>query len=220
MSHAGGDAIFDFVQICSHRVKLIFGITPPTNPQASPENRLTAIYRRIQAASPPPSRADGRSWEFGILVKDDEKNLRPLRLADGDDSWKGRTVDFVEDIASLGQPEPGKIVLDEWLRVPAKPFDRPFTSGPDRLGFLSASYPQPATGEDGKTQVRVDYNAVFDLRWSRAPESRWVAFSFDRFQPPERESVEFIGQVQKDCDCGDAAPADQDQAAQAAPGPA
>ena len=199
MSHAGGDAIFDFVQICDHGVKLIFGITPPTDPQASPENRLIAIYRRIQAASPPPARADGRPWDFGILIKADAKNLQPWRLADGEDSWKGREVHFVEDIASLGQPQPGKIVLDEWLRVPAKPFDRPFTSGPDPLGFLSASYPQPAPGEGGGTRVRVDYNAVFDLRWSRAPESRWVAFSFDRFWPPERESVEFIGQVQ-DCD--------------------
>jgi hypothetical protein len=200
MSHAGGDAIFDFVRICRHGVKLVFGVTPPTDPKASRERRLPALYRRIQAASPPPARADGRPWEFGILFEDGAKNLQPLRLAIGDDSWKQRVPIFVEDIASLGQPKPGKIVLDEWLRVPAEPINRLFTTGPDPRGFLSASYPQPKTGEDGATHVRVDYNAEFDLEWSRPPEKRWVAFSFDRFQPPERESVEFIGQIQEDCD--------------------
>jgi hypothetical protein len=218
MSHAGGDAIFDFLQICRHRVKLIFGITPPTDPRATPGNRLPAIYRRIQAASPPPRRADGRPWEFGIVLD----NGQPLDPSSPPPGQSNQRVHFIEDIASLGQPQPPEsiIKLDTWLRVPDNASARRFTTGVDPLGFLSASYPQPDTGDDGTTHVLVDYNAEYlDLRWSREVKpGAWVAFSFDRFWPPERESVEFIGQVQADCDCDDAAPSGQDQAAQAASG--
>jgi hypothetical protein len=212
MSHAGGDAIFDFLQICSHRVKLIFGITPPSDPQASPGNRLPAVYRRIQAASPPPRRVDGRPWEFGILLNDGQE-LEPSSPSAG---WRNQSVRFVEDIASLDQPERHTIVLDKWLRVPDNPINLPFTGEVDPLGFLSASYPQPDIGTSSVTHVLVDYNAEYDLPWStRLEPDRWVACSFDRFWPPERESVEYIGQVQKDCDCDDAAAAGQDQAGQA-----
>jgi hypothetical protein len=197
MSHAGGDAIFDFLQICRHGVKLIFGVTPPTSPQASPGSRLPAIYRRIQAATPPPRRADGTAWQDGILDRDGQV----FQPSGGGDSWRNEGVRFVEDIASLGQPAPRTIVLDRWLRVPADPVRRPFTDEVDPLGFLSASYPQPVVGAGGVTHVQVDYNKDFDLPWSRdLKPGSWVAISFDRFWPPERESVEYIGQVQKDCD--------------------
>jgi hypothetical protein len=199
MSHAVGDAIFDSLQICRDGVKFIFGIVPPTNPQASPGNRLHAVYRRIQAASPPPDRVDETTWDSGICVGDDRKECRPLRPAGDDDSWKRLGVYCIEDIASLGQPEPHAIVLDEWLTVPAKRTIRPFSTR-DPLGFLSASYPQPVIEGKGGTLVEVDYNAKFDLKWSKPLKpGSWVAISFDRFWPPERVSVDYIAQVQ---DCG------------------
>jgi hypothetical protein len=209
---AGGDAIFDFLQICRHGVKFMLGVLPPTDPQAAPGTRLPAIYRRIQAASPPPDRADKRPWEFGILVHNGTENGQPFRSEDGDDSWKRRGVFFVQDIASLDQPEPGSIVLDRWLAVPARPITLPFTRDIDQRGFRSASYPQPETGNEGVTQVPVDYCAAYDLAWFKPlpPDSRWVAFSFDRFWPPERESIEYIAQVQEDCEHP---PGDRDQAA-------
>jgi hypothetical protein len=215
MSHAGGDAIFDFLQICRHGVKLVFAVLPPTDPKATPGSRLPAIYRRIQAATPPPERADHRPWASGILVADGSESGRPLRPEDGDEGWKNRGVNFVEDIASLGLPDPGTVVLDRWLAVPANPITRPFTDEVDPRGFLSASYPQPVIGAGGVTHVPVDYCAEYELAWSRPlpADSRWVAFSFDRFWPPERESVEYIGWVEEDC--AHPAPDGQEQAAQA-----
>jgi hypothetical protein len=208
MPQAGSEAIFDFLQICRHGVKFTFGVRP--NPQAPPGNRLLpAIYRRIQAASPPPDRADKRPWEFGILVHNDTENGQPFRSEDGDENWKRRGVFFVEDIASLDQPDPDAIVLDRWLAVPARPSTWPFTRDIDQRGFRSASYPQPEIGDEGVTQVPVDYSAEYDLPWSKPlpPDSRWVAFSFDRFWPPERESVEYIAQVWEDCDHPQGGPA-------------
>jgi hypothetical protein len=221
MSQAAGDAIFDFVQICRHGVKLVFGVIPPTNPKASAGSRLPAIYRRIQAASPPPCRADGSEWTDGML--NDGHALPPLPPPGG---WKNPAERFAEDIASLRQPPPHTIKLDQWLTVPANPVERMVTNKPAPLGFLSAPYPQPVPGADGVAHVKVDYNIATDelLPWSTdRPEPQpgdWVAFSFDRFQPPERESVEFIGQVQERCDCDDAAQVGQDQAAQAESGSA
>jgi hypothetical protein len=197
MSHAGSNAVFDFQQICPHGVKVLFGVITPPGPQPRPWSRLAAIYRPIQTASPPPARVDGSAWDSGILLKDG----RPLQPSSPGAEWRDQGVRFVEDIASLDQPAPDTIVLTQWLALPANPVTRPFTDKVDPLGFLSASYPQPVLGADRVAHLEVDYNADFDLRWSRdLKPGSWVAISFDRFWPPERESVEYIGQVQKDCD--------------------
>ncbi|HEY6710521.1 MAG TPA: hypothetical protein VJB61_23370 [Actinomycetota bacterium] len=215
MSHAGSEAIFDFLQICRHSVKLVFAVRPPADPKTTAGDRLPAIYRRIQAATPPPERADQRPWASGILVADGSEGGRPLRPEDGDEGWKKRGVKFVEDIASLGLPDPATIVLDQWLTVPANPITWPFSEEVDPRGFLSASYPQPVIGAGGVAHVPVDYREEYELSWSRPlpAGSRWVAFSFDRFWPPERESVEYIGWVEEDC--AHPAPDGQEQSAQA-----
>jgi hypothetical protein len=217
MSQAGSNAIFDFLQICRHGVKLVFGVIPPTNPQASGGSRPSAIYRRLQAASPPPRRTDGSEWTSGML--NDAQALEPSSPSA---DWKNPGVRFAEDIASLGQPPPDTIKLDQWLTVPVDPVKQRFTNAPDPLGFISAPYPQPVLGAGGVTDVQVDYHiATKLLPWSNPPKpGSWVAFSFDRFWPPERESVEFIGRVQKRCNCDDATPDDQDQATQPASGSA
>jgi hypothetical protein len=218
MSQAGSNAIFEFGQICRHGVKLVLGVIQPPNPQASPGSRLPAIYRRVQAASPPPRRADGSEWTAGMLPNDGQA-LAPSSPS-GD--WENPGVRFAEDIASLGQPPPDTIRLDQWLTVPADPVKRRLTGAPEPLGFLSAPYPQPVPGADGVADVQVDYNVATDLLpWSNPPEpGSWVAFSFDRFWPPERESVEFIGRVQERCDCDGPNPAGQEQATQVRSGSA
>jgi hypothetical protein len=129
--------------------------------------------------------------------------LQALQPSPPSADWKNTGVRFVEDIASLGQPPPDTIKLDRWLAVPANRVKRRFTNKPDPFGFLSAPYPQPVLGADGVTDVEVEYNVATEelLPWSSPPEpGSWVAFSFDRFWPPERESVEFIGRVQERCD--------------------
>jgi hypothetical protein len=218
MSQAGSNAIFEFVQICGHGVKLVLGVIQPPNPRAPAGSRLPAIYRRIQAASPPPCRADKSEWTSGMLPNDSQA-LEPSSPS-GD--WENPGVHFADDVASLGQPPPGTIKLDQWLTLPAGPVKRRLTGAPEPLGFLSAPYPQPVLGADGWTDVQVDYNIETELLpWSNPPKpGDWVAFSFDRFWPPERESVEFIGRVQADCDCDGPTPAGQEEVPQARSGSA
>src|SRR6266487_5233158 len=81
MPIAGADAVWDALQVCRNGIQLKFGVRVPTHPQGSPEKQLRAIYRRIQAASPPPTR-DGRPWEYGIRVKDDTEDGQPLRRSE------------------------------------------------------------------------------------------------------------------------------------------
>jgi hypothetical protein len=199
--HAAPDAVFDVLRVCRNGIRLRFGVRPPTLPQGLPEKRLRAIYRRIQAACPPPTR-DGRSWEYGIRVKDGTENGQPLRVTDGDDSWKRQGVFYLEGISSLDQPAPGTIVLDHWLTLPAvqaSPTTFIFTNEVDQRGLLSASYPQPLIGEEGVTRVGVAYFGECTFYWSRElPPHAWVAISFDRFWPPERHSADYIAQLEDD----------------------
>jgi hypothetical protein len=196
MPHAGSDAVFDFLRVCSHGVWFKFGVRTPASAQDAPPNRLRSLYARIQVASPPPSRVDKLPWEFGIRVNDGTEEGQPLQVAPGDDSWKRDGVFQVNGIPSLDQPAPGEIVLDRWLTVPNNPTILEFNGQVDHLGFLSASYPQPELDDSGVARVPVDYYREYDIPWLRdLPVNNWVAISFDRFWPPERESVEYIAQI-------------------------
>lgn len=196
MPHAGSDAVFDFLRVCSHGFRFKFGVRAPASTQDAPPNRSHALHVRIQAASPPPSRVDKLPWEFGIRVNDGTEAGQPLQVAVGDDSWKQHGVFQVKGIPSLDQPAPGDIVLDRWLTVPGHRTTLEFNGNVDHLGFLSASYPQPELDERGVAQVPVDYYRQDDIPWLRdLPVNSWVAISFDRFWPPERESVEYIAQI-------------------------
>ena len=202
MPQAGSDAVFDFLRVCRHGVRFKFGMRPPEGSRGVPEQRLRALYLRVQAASPPPAR-DGLDWRFGIRVKDGTENGRELLLEDGDDGWRRLGVMYLADIPSLDQPDPGTVVLNRWLTVPAaqaSPTTFTFTRELDQRGFLSASYPQPPVEDGAVTRVPVDYYGEYDIPWSRelSPNS-WVAVSFDRFFPPERKSVEYLAPV-GDCD--------------------
>jgi hypothetical protein len=196
MPHAGSDAVFDFLRVCSHGAWFKFGVRVPASAQEAPPNRPHALYVRIQVASPPPSRVDKLPWEFGIRVNDGTEAGQPLEVEVGDDSWKRDGVFQVKGIPSLDQPSPDDIVLDRWLTVPDNPTTFEFNGQVDHLGFLSASYPQPELDDSGVARVPVDYYREYDIPWLRdLPVNNWVAISFDRFWPPERESVEYIAQI-------------------------
>jgi hypothetical protein len=204
MPQAGSDAVFHFLRVCAHDVLFIFGVRPPPASQGARPERLRALYTRIQVASPPPGRVDNLPWEFGIRVNDAvEEEGRPLNPAAADASWKQQGVFQVKGIPSLDQPDPGDILVDQWLTVRAAKDDPTtvrFTKELDPRGFLSAWYPQPELNEHGEAQVEVDYYGEYQIPWPRAlPVNSWLAISFDRFWPPERESVEYIAQV-GECD--------------------
>jgi hypothetical protein len=159
---------------------------------------LAARYLRISAASQPPPRAGGAAWEDGIRVRDADGGSHPFQAAD--DRWKRDGVVLVEGTPSLGQPAPDTIVLDRWLAVPFVPDGDvdatafSFTADPDPRAFLSVPYPQPPAGK-----VPVWYAGAYDLRWSRPLEpGAFVAVSLDRFWPPERDSADYLAQVE-DC---------------------
>lgn len=203
MPQAGSDAVFDFLRVCPHDILFVFAVRPPPSPQDARPERLRALYTRIQVASPPPQRVGAFPWEFGIRVKDKrEEEGRPFDSAAADDSWKQKGVFQVKGIPSLDQPDPGDILVDKWLTVRAAkdPTTVEFNKDPDQRGFLSAWYPQPELDESGTAQVAVDYYGKFRIQWPKErPLNSWLAISFDRFWPPERESVEYIAQV-GECD--------------------
>jgi hypothetical protein len=200
MPHAGSDAVFDFRRVCPHDVWFKFGVRTPAQPKDAPPKRLRALYARIQVASPPPARVDNLPWEFGIRINDGTEDGRPLQVAAGDDSWKQHGVFHVTGIPSLDQPAPGTMLADEWLTVPAAQATMEFTDAVDPRGFLSAAYPQPELDDSGVARVPVAFYVERHIQWPEPlPRNSWLAVSFDRFWPPERESVEYIARV-GDCD--------------------
>jgi hypothetical protein len=204
MPQAGSDAVFDFLRVCPHDVLFILAVRPPALSQDARPQRLRALYTRIQVALPPPHRVGALPWEFGIRIHDaHEEEGRPLDPAAADAAWKQQGVFQVRGIPSLDQPDPGDILVDTWLTVPAakdEPTTVTFTRDVDPHGFLSAWYPQPELDEGGTRRVEVDYYGEYHIRWPKPlPLDSWLAISFDRFWPPERESVEYIAQV-GECD--------------------
>ncbi|MBB4693957.1 hypothetical protein [Paractinoplanes abujensis] len=95
---------------------------------------------------------------------------------------------------SLDVAAPETIVLDEWLTVARcdEPVPMAFP-GPDRgLYLLSIGYWNPIPEGEKSTERAVRYYGEYRLNWTRVPEGRWVAVSFDAFWPPERDSGDLI----------------------------
>jgi hypothetical protein len=132
---------------------------------------IEAIRVRVQAASPPPARADGNPWNV----------VQPQEAA------RSATL------AKLGLPNPDTIILDEEIVVPAQP--APFYFRPGGVGepgeptsFLANAYPQG--------QLRpIEFYVEDERHWTRQLEPpAWVAVSFDRFRQ-EGDSVALLAPV-------------------------
>jgi hypothetical protein len=181
------DAAFELLGACVHSLRFGFGgpLDYPYAPaRLATENPPPALFRRLVAASPPPSRA-GAPWQTGMTLDG--------RLFDPSDrSAELDKVRYDEGTASLDAPDPAQIVLDRYFSV-ARQQQKVSFPGPDRGRYLlSIPYwsPIPPSAEDVVKEV--EYYGIFRMDWSKRPESNWVAVSFGEFWPAERDSADVI----------------------------
>jgi hypothetical protein len=197
MGQGSSDAAFGLLGACVHSIRFTFG-APIGYPHASARiaegSPPPALYRRLQAASPPPTR-DGVLWHKGLTL--DGKPFDP-------DTPSDRLTEVRHDdgMASLDVPEPETIVLDQWFTVPRQRRVLTFP-GPDGGGFLlSIDYWSVVPDSVKEIEKEVLYYDTYRTDWDRRPEGDWVAVSFDAFWPPERDSADLIiplGECDESC---------------------
>jgi hypothetical protein len=197
MTVGTSDAVFGLVNACVHALRFVFG-APLGYPYGLPladDPDQHALFRRIQAASPPPTRA-GQPWPTGMLLAG-----QPFQPESGLD--KLAEVVCEEGIASLDQADPDTVVLDEWFRVPRQEKVVPFP-GTDGGYTLSIRYWSPIPdGHVSAEKTVTFYDDTLRLRWNRElAVGDWVAVSFDAFWPAERDSADIlfpIGECDEHC---------------------
>jgi hypothetical protein len=194
MSQPVSDAAFELLGACVHSLRFAFGAPleyPYAPARLADENPPPALFRRLQAASPPPSR-NGEPWYTGLSL--DGKPFQPSSFAD-----RLAEVKYDEGAASLDAPDPQRIVLDRHFRIPRQQQTMAFP-GPDCGRYLtSIDYWSPIPPSADATVEQVEYYDTFRMEWDRAPVGDWVAVSFDAFWPPERDSADLIIPL-GDCD--------------------
>jgi hypothetical protein len=201
MSHAVSDAVIDQVRVDPRGIRFRLGVEFYQPDQVPPsESLLPARYLRIQAASPPPDRIDGSRWQDGLRVYNGTKNGRAFDASDP--TWKQSGVFPLEGISPLDQPPPSTLVLDQWLTVPVVPptaaLTTTFTLTPPKLGsveptnhFISVAYPMLIGDGQGPEVARVAYYREVVLGLTGEAKD-WIALSFSRFYPRERQSADYI----------------------------
>ncbi|MBM2615612.1 hypothetical protein JIG36_08545 [Actinoplanes sp. LDG1-06] len=185
------DAAFELVGACVHSLRFAFGapLEYPYAPLlADGSGQPPAIFRRLQAVSPPPSR-DGEPWYTGMTLAGEP--FLPDIVTGAD---RLAAVQHVDGIPSLDVADPETVVLDEWITVDRCEKPRPMAfPGPDRGSFLlSIGYWSPIPEGEKSAEKMVRYYGEYRLNWARVPEGRWVAVSLDAFWPPERDSGDVI----------------------------
>jgi hypothetical protein len=195
MGEGVSDAAFELVGVCVHSLRFAFG-APLNYPHAparlAKKNPPPALFRRLQAASPPPDR-DGEPWHTGMTLAGEPFDPdRPTdRLAE---------VKCDEGAASLDLPDPEKIVLDRWFSVPRRQ-ETMALPGPDHGRYLLSIHywAPPIPPLQDRAEELVEYYGEYRMDWDRPPVSAWVAVSFDAFWPPERDSADLIIPI-RECD--------------------
>jgi hypothetical protein len=187
MSQPSSDAAFELLGACVHSLRFAFG-TPIGYPHASARiaegSPPPALFRRLQAVSPPPAR-EGAPWQKGLTL--DGKPFDPDTPSD-----RLAEVRYDEGMASLDLPEPETVVVDQWFTVPRQRHVMSFP-GPDRGRFLvSIDYWSVIPESAKEIEKEVLYHGTYRMDWDKRPESDWVAVSFDAFWPPERDSADLI----------------------------
>jgi hypothetical protein len=190
MSHPVSDAAFELLGACKHSLRFAFGAPldyPYAPAKLAVDNQPPALFRRLQAVSPPPAR-DGDPWQTGMTL-----DGRPFDPSDPD-TCAGRLADVKHDegAASLDTPDPEKIVLDRWFSVPKQPSKMSFPGGDEGRYLTSIAYWSPIPPSATEVSVGVEYYGSFRMDWVRPPRDRWVAVSLDAFWPAERDSADLI----------------------------
>ncbi|WP_285552956.1 hypothetical protein [Actinoplanes regularis] len=181
------DAAFELIGACVHSIRFTFTAQidyPYASARLADDNPPESLFRRVQVASPPPSR-NGRPWQTGLIL--DRKPFDPAgpldRLSD---------VEVPTGLDGLGTPDPDAIILDLWLDVPKAPAKVDFPGSDVGRYILSVPYWQPVRGPGETVSMDVAYSATLRVLWTKAPTSRWVAVSFDAFWPVERDSADVL----------------------------
>jgi hypothetical protein len=189
------DAAFKLLGACVHSLRFSFGapLHYPYATRLAEDNPPPALFRRVQAVSPPPDR-DGDRWQTGMTL-----DGRPFDPQDEHDRERLGDVQGQEGASSLDVPEPEKIVLDLWFDVPREQ-QTGSVPEPDRGRYLlSIPYWKPRNPSGAAVPRTIEYSATHRMDWARRPEDDWVAVSFDAFWPPERDSADLIVLL-GDCD--------------------
>lgn len=181
------DAAFELISACVHSIHFSFGTAldyPYAPAKLAEQNPPDALFRRLQAVSPPPARG-GAHWSTGMTL--DGRPFDP-------DGPLARLADVRRDpgVPSLDLPEPETIVADEWFSVLRRRTPMSFP-GPDSGQYLlSVDYWNPLQQSGDPVTEQVDYHVTHRVEWKRPPRDGWVAVSFDGFWPPERDSADII----------------------------
>lgn len=204
MSRSSSDAAVEIVQVGRDGIEFHFGAElhlphiagrPPAEAPAAGSHEF-----RITAVSPPPTR-DGQTWESGLLLPDPNAPEEWIPFnpdATAPVRWQDVGVGWVHGIPALDPPAPETIILRQDLSAPFEwGREMTFLKTPDPRGFLSVSYDQPFDYDPDLTSVGVNYYGEYTLPWRRPLEpGDWIAFGFDDFTPPERQSADFIAQIE------------------------
>jgi hypothetical protein len=199
MGQPVSDAAFELLGACVHSLRFSFGAPldyPYAPARLAEDNPPPALFRRVQAASPPPAR-EGDLWQTGLTIDgtpfDPQQHF--TRLGD---------VQTPEGARPLDLPQPEEIVLDLLFSVPRQRQTMTFP-GDDRGKYLlSVPYWKPPADSGDAATRQVEYFATHRLQWTKQPQDRWVALSFDAFWPAERDSADVIIRLG---DCDDRCPA-------------
>jgi hypothetical protein len=187
MGQPVSDAAVEFLGACRHSLRFSFGAPigyPYAAAQLARGNPPPVLFRRLQAAEPPPRRGGAR-WQSGLMIGDEpfEPEKAPDRLRD---------VWAQEGAVALDVPEPETVVLDWWFSVPRARQMMTFP-GPDQdRCILSVPYWNPSQSYGEPVTTQVEYFVTHRLAWAQRPRDKWVAVSFDAFWPPERDSADVI----------------------------
>jgi hypothetical protein len=101
-------------------------------------------------------------------------------------------VKHEEGIGGLDAPEPDTVVLDWYFDIPRSPRSVDFPGDDEGRYLLSIPYWNPATESGEPVTKHVDYSATHRIDWAKTPQSPWVAVSFDKFYPAERDSADIL----------------------------